>query len=109
MLNTWAGRLTFSCLCSPAPRHYRKMMMARMPHLNYLDDSPCFPKDRRMAVAFMEGGVAGERSMRETIRKEEDAERERHRKVRAFQSLALFYAPTLSCLLVPAYWLESLR
>jgi hypothetical protein len=41
--------------------HYRKTILAGMPTLNYLDDMPVFAKERRLAVAFMEGGVEGER------------------------------------------------
>lgn len=52
-------------------RHYRKTLLARMPSLNYLDDSPVFPKDRRLAMAFVDGGgIEAERAMRETIRYE---------------------------------------
>ncbi len=39
-----------------------------MPSLNYLDESPVFPKDRRLAVAFIDGGLEAERAMRETVR-----------------------------------------
>jgi Leucine-rich repeat (LRR) protein len=42
-------------------RNYRKTIVAAMPSLNYLDDMPVFPKDRRYAVAFIEGGVEAER------------------------------------------------
>lgn len=42
-------------------RHYRKTVLAGMPTLNYLDDCPAFPKDRRLAIAFMQGGIDAER------------------------------------------------
>lgn len=32
-----------------------------MPTVNYLDDSPVFPKDKRLAAAFCEGGLDAER------------------------------------------------
>eukprot|EP00201_Polytomella_parva_P020392 CAMPEP_0175040144 /NCGR_PEP_ID=MMETSP0052_2-20121109/1071_1 /TAXON_ID=51329 ORGANISM="Polytomella parva, Strain SAG 63-3" /NCGR_SAMPLE_ID=MMETSP0052_2 /ASSEMBLY_ACC=CAM_ASM_000194 /LENGTH=290 /DNA_ID=CAMNT_0016302265 /DNA_START=45 /DNA_END=914 /DNA_ORIENTATION=+ len=60
-------------------RHYRKYMLVSMPNLNYLDESPCFPSERRLAEAFMEGGVEAERQMRVTIKEEEAAKAERHR------------------------------
>lgn len=59
---------TLPCSMPAARRHYRKHLLAKMPQLNYLDESPCFPKDRRLAEAFLEGGVEAERAMRETIR-----------------------------------------
>lgn len=54
-------------------------MLTRFPTLNYLDESPCFPNDRRLAAAFVEGGLDVERAERDTIRKEEEALREKHR------------------------------
>eukprot|EP00899_Mesostigma_viride_P014911 jgi/Mesvir1/23420/Mv21106-RA.1 len=60
--------------------HYRKHLLTVMPQLNYLDDRPAFEEDRRAAVAFSQGGLEAERAMRETIRVEKAAERERHRK-----------------------------
>lgn len=38
-------------------QHYRKATIAKMPNLRYLDDSPVFPKDRRLAEAFLRGGL----------------------------------------------------
>ena len=71
----WAGHGSSQGTCQRAGpfvwchRHYRKTLLARMPALNYLDDSPVFPKDRRLAQAFVDGGgVEAERAMRETIR-----------------------------------------
>ncbi|GIL59016.1 hypothetical protein Vafri_13988 [Volvox africanus] len=67
-------------------KHYRKTLLARIPTLNYLDDSPVFPKDRRLAVAFIEGGgLEAERATRELIRREEEEIREAHR--RAFDEM----------------------
>ncbi len=48
-------------------RNYRKRLLVEMPSLNYLDESPCFPKDRRLAEAFVQGGVEAERAMREKV------------------------------------------
>ena len=42
-----------------------------METLNYLDDSPVFPKDRRLAIAFVAGGgIEAERAMREQASQE---------------------------------------
>lgn len=64
----------FSWISSPPccldRRNYRKRLLVGMPSLNYLDDSPCFPKDRRLAQAFLEGGLEAERAMREQVRRE---------------------------------------
>lgn len=48
-----------------------------MPQLNNLDDMPCFERDRRLAAAFMQGGVEAERSERARIKEEESEHRER--------------------------------
>ena len=58
-------------------RHYRKSLIAAMPSLNYLDESPVFPKEERLAQAFVRGGVTEEREERKRIREEEEAERQR--------------------------------
>ena len=61
-------------------KHYRKALLAGMPELKYLDESPVFEKDRRLAVAFVKGGVKAEREERDLIRQEEAETRERHRR-----------------------------
>ena len=61
-------------------KHYRKVLLAGMPQLKYLDESPVFDKDRRLAVAFVKGGVKAEREERDLIRQEEAETRERHRR-----------------------------
>lgn len=50
-----------------------------MDRLNYLDDSPVFPKDRRLAAAWLKGGVEEEKAERGRIFEDERNERERHR------------------------------
>ena len=50
-----------------------------MDRLNYLDDSPVFPKDRRLAAAWLKGGVEEEKAERKRIFEDERNERERHR------------------------------
>lgn len=68
---SWAGpdvHYPPGICCSYASRNYRKRLLAGMPNLNYLDESPCFPKDRRLAEAFMAGGMEAERAMRDQVR-----------------------------------------
>ena len=38
-------------------RNYRKVMIAKLPNLKYLDDRPVFGEDRRYAEAFKRGGI----------------------------------------------------
>ncbi|KAK9813292.1 hypothetical protein WJX72_011941 [[Myrmecia] bisecta] len=60
-------------------RNYRKRLLVAMPQLNYLDDSPCTDADRRVARAFLVGGLEAERAERAAIRDEEAELREKHR------------------------------
>ena len=60
-------------------KHYRKSLIAAMPSLNYLDESPVFPKESRLAKAFVKGGIEAEREERQRIKDEEEADRQRHR------------------------------
>lgn len=53
-------------------RHYRKTMIVNIRTLNYLDDRPVFPKERRLCDAWQAGGVEAERNERATIREEEE-------------------------------------
>ena len=58
-------------------RSYRKTVVSRMRALNYLDDAPVFPKDRRLAEAWSRGGVEEEREERRRIFDDEQKRRER--------------------------------
>ena len=58
-------------------KSYRKTVVARMRALNYLDDAPVFPKDRRLAEAWARGGVEEERAERGRIFDDEKKHRER--------------------------------
>ena len=58
---------------------YRKTLVSGMTRLNYLDDSPVFPEDKRLAAAWLRGGVEEEKAERARIFEDERRERERHR------------------------------
>ncbi|CAI2367182.1 unnamed protein product [Moneuplotes crassus] len=55
-------------------KYYKKTVIAKLPQLTYLDDSPVFPEDRRYAEAFYRGGMPEEREERKKIKKEKDDE-----------------------------------
>lgn len=83
---TFAATLKLSYLklqgnpCVGAVPHFRKVVIAAMPGLNYLDEAPVRAKDRRLACAFASRGFEGEREERERIKAEEAEEAERHRR-----------------------------
>jgi len=51
-------------------KHFKKVIIHELPKLNYLDDRPVFPEDRRYAEAFHRGGIAEERLERKKVLKE---------------------------------------
>ncbi len=46
-----------SQLCILVCRSYRKTVVAGIPGLHHLDDMPVTAKERRLAGAFMQGGL----------------------------------------------------
>ena len=46
-----------SKLCKLACRSYRKTVVAGISGLHHLDDMPVTAKERRLAAAFMQGGL----------------------------------------------------
>ena len=48
--------------------HYRKAVVHAIGTLNYLDDAPVRPRERRLAAAFVAGGFDAERAEREAIK-----------------------------------------
>ncbi|KAG0555939.1 hypothetical protein KC19_11G014400 [Ceratodon purpureus] len=61
-------------------KHYRKLTVFAMPTLNYLDESPVFEKERRLAVAFTKGGIEAEKEELKEFKKEQAETREKNRK-----------------------------
>ena len=43
---------------------YRRVLIAKLPCLKYLDDRPVFKDDRRYAEAFIRGGLEEEKKER---------------------------------------------
>lgn len=60
-------------------RSYRKAVVAAMPGLHHLDDMPVTDKERRLAVAFMQGGLEAERAERTAVMQEEEQHKEQQR------------------------------
>ena len=52
---------------------YRKMIIAKIPNLKFLDDRPVFEDDRRRAEAYLRGGMEEERKEMKLIKKEKEA------------------------------------
>ena len=50
--------------------NFRKTVIAKIPTLEYLNDRPVFPEDRRLAEAFARGQVPAERAEKLTIKEE---------------------------------------
>uniref|UniRef100_A0A7S0XG64 Dynein assembly factor 1, axonemal homolog n=1 Tax=Mantoniella antarctica TaxID=81844 RepID=A0A7S0XG64_9CHLO len=83
LIDTMGGQLSLlklqgNPLVSDVPS-YRKTVVCGFKHLNYLDDMPVFPKDRRLAEAWRRGGVEEEKAERARCFADEKAERERQR------------------------------
>jgi len=55
--------------------NYRKRMINRCVNLDYLNDRPVFPDERRLAEAFCIGDKAAEKEERKQIRSEEAEKR----------------------------------
>jgi hypothetical protein len=63
--------------------HYRKMLIATLPLLHYLDDKPVTEEERRAVTAWMQGGPTLENEVRKQIHEEK---LEKHRQsLKAFQ------------------------
>ena len=52
--------------------NFRKILIANIKTLKYVDDRPVFPEDRRRAEAFARGGIDEERKEMKLIKKEKD-------------------------------------
>ena len=51
--------------------NFRKTLIAKIPTLEYLNERPVLPEDRRLAEAFFRGQVPAERAEKKLIREEE--------------------------------------
>ena len=58
----------------PNTPNYRRLVILKLPQLNYLDDEPIQENDRRLANAWIQGGKTAEREERAKIRAEKAAE-----------------------------------
>lgn len=80
--------------CVRKIKNYRKLLIARIPTLKYLDDRPVFPEDRERAEVFMNSLDNGE-SLKEAqekekavIERQENEKKEKaHRNFMEFQKL----------------------
>jgi hypothetical protein len=59
-------------------RNFRRRLLSAMPSLQNLDDMPCRPREKRLAAAFMRGGMDAEVRERDAIKVEEEQTRTQH-------------------------------
>mmetsp|Transcript_98741 Transcript_98741/g.171076 ORF Transcript_98741/g.171076 Transcript_98741/m.171076 type:complete len:520 (-) Transcript_98741:133-1692(-) len=55
-------------------QHYRKRLINDMPQLNYLDERPVFPVERRSCAAWAEGGMSAMHQAKKDFTRERHAE-----------------------------------
>lgn len=58
-------------------RQYRKKFISQIPSLQFLDQKPVFPNERRLAEAWEKSGQQGEEQERFKIAKERDEANEK--------------------------------
>lgn len=80
--------------CVRKIKNYRKLLIARIPTLKYLDDRPVFPEDRERAEVFMSSLDNGEslkeaqEKEKQVIERQENEKKEKaHRNFMEFQKL----------------------